>query len=558
MLRTVRKMKRNKSHNSIRGWFFFLPIIVLCWTSVVLAARPGWQRQEVNQPMTGGASVEAVNYPEGKAPPLLFKQTDNLTKRPTKNTNQKETTSQPTSLTIQLTPLINANIIDSPALGGFLSWCMVTFTDERSGELELDAVPSDSVIGNYLTATPEIDYAIAVFDTGAGAHIVGSGDADRVGLFDHTPDLITSNTVEFTGVTGSANAWVSQPLGLFIDGLGVIEPNGLLLDNSSMVGEFNVSIAVGDPIESSTSLTVIGTPLSVFLAAAFRNDRPINITHNGTKLTAPDIRFYTLDDPHVPSYANTIPLELRPIGSVSVQYFPNIFEFDPFSSDFGTPFSPSVLTGFLPMQGLFFISSVDLTHAGRTSLDKDGFIFDTGSTYTLISKAIGARLGLNPNAPEFELEILIATGEIITAPGYYIDSLEVIATPEWLSFTNVPVVLLDAPSPEGGILDGIIGMNLFVDFNFVFRGGGLPGQALPRIEFERLPERIVADIAPGAGDGVVDLFDLAAFAAVWLTNSESFNWTPRADMAPQGRLDGRVDFLDLAVFAEYWLSNAAP
>ena len=545
-------------HKSIRTRFVLLLITAVCCTSVVLAARPGWQRQEVNWPMTGGASVEAVNYPEGKAPPLLFKQTDNLTKRPTKDTNQKETTSEPTSLTTQLTPLINANIIDSPALGGFLSWCMVTFTDERSGELELDAVPSDSVIGNYLTATPETDFAIAVFDTGAGAHIVSSGDADRVGLFDHIPDLITSNTIEFTGVTGSANAWVSQPLGLFIDGLGVIEPNGLLLDNSSMVGEFNVSVAVGDPIESSTSLTVIGTPLSVYLAAVFHNDQPINITHNGTKLTAPYIRFYTLDDPHVPSYPNTIPLELRPIGSVWVQYFPNILELDPFSSDFGAPFSPSVLTGFLPMQGLFFVSSVDLTHAGRTSLDKDGFIFDTGSTYTLISEAIGARLGLNPNTPEFELEILIATGETITAPGHYIDSLEVIATPEWLTFTNVPVVLLDAPSPEGGVLDGIIGMNLFVDFNLVFRGGGLPGQDLPRIEFERLPERIVADIAPGAGDGVVDLLDLAAFAAVWLTNSESFNWNPRADMAPQTRLDGRVDFLDLAVFAEYWLNTNAP
>ena len=540
-------------HNSNRIWFVLLLITAVCWTSVALAVRPDWQRQEVNWPMTGGASIEAVNYPEGKAPPLLFKQTGNLSKPPS-----KETASQSTLLITQPTPPITSNIIDSPALGGFLSWCMVAFTDERSGEFELDAVPSSSVIGNYLTDTPQTDYAIAVFDTGAGAHIVGSSDGVRAGLFDHTPDLITSNTVEFKGVTGSAYAWVSQPLGLFIDGLGVIEPNSMLLDNSTMVGEFNVSIAVGDPIESSYSLTTVGTPLSVFLAAVFRNDRPINITHNGTKFTAPDIRFYIHDDPHIPSYANTIPLELRPTGSVSVQYFPNILDLDAFGEDFGAPLSPSVLTGFLPMQGLFFISSVDLTHAGRTSLDKDGFIFDTGSTYTLISEAIGARLGLNPNTPEFELEILIGTGEMITAPGYYIDSFEVIATPEWLSFTNVPVVVLDAPSPEGGILDGIIGTNLFVDFNFIFRGGGLPGQDLPRLEFERLPERIVADIAPGAGDGVVDLFDLAAFAAVWLTNSESFNWNPRADMAPQGRPDGRVDILDLAVFIEYWLDTAAP
>ena len=463
---------------------------------------------------------------------------------------------QSTALSAEPTPSSAPNIIDSPALGGFLSWCMVTFTDERSGEFELDAVQSNSVIGNYLTETPETDYIIAVFDTGAGAHIVSSDDAVRAGLFDQSPDIITSNTVEFTGVTGSAFAWVSQPLGLFIDGLSAVESEGLLLDTSSLVGESNVSIAVGDPVESSHSLSTVGTPLSVFLAAAYNNDRPINITYNQTKMTAPDIRFYILDDPQIPSYPNKIPLELRPIGSVSVQYFPDILELDPFSSDYGAPFSPSVLTGFLPMQGLFFISSVDLAHAGRTSIDKDGFIFDTGSSYTVISEAIGARLGLNLNSPEFEIEVLTATGEMISSPGFYIDSLELIATPQWLTFTNVPVIVLDAPSPEGGLLDGIIGTNLFVDFNFVIRGGGLPGQDQPRIEFERLPERIIADIAPGAGDGVVDLLDFEAFASVWLTNSESFNWNPRADMAPRNRPDGKVDFLDLAVFAEYWPNSS--
>lgn len=95
-------------HNSNRTRFVLLLITAVCWTSVVLAARPGWQRQEVNWPMTGGASVEAVNYPEGKAPPLLFKQTGNLTKHPTKDTTQKESASEPTSLTTQPAPLIPA------------------------------------------------------------------------------------------------------------------------------------------------------------------------------------------------------------------------------------------------------------------------------------------------------------------------------------------------------------------------------------------------------------------------------------------------------------------
>jgi hypothetical protein len=361
--------------------------------------------------------------------------------------------------------------------------------------------------------------------------------------------------IQLMGVTGIVNALVSQPLGVFIDGLGAIEPNGLLLDDSAMLGQTNASIIVGDPVESPDLLTTIGTPLSVYLAAVIRNDRPITITRDGTKLLAPDIRFYAHDDPDVPSYGSEIPLELRPLGAVAVQYFPNIF--DPFDPDFGAPLSPSVITGLLPTQSLFFVASVDLADGGRSAVDKDGFMFDTGSTYTFVSEPIGARLGLNPNAPEFELEILIATGETIIAPGYYIDSLDLVATPQWLRFTNVPVFMFDAPSPEGGILDGIIGTNLFVDFNLVFRGGGLPGQGQPRLEFEPILPRIVGDIAPGAGDGVVNSLDLAALAEAWLTNSESFNWNPRADIAPP-RPDGMVNLFDLAALADHWLESSAP
>jgi len=546
-------MRRIKAHRWIHIWLVLLPAAVICARPVDRVDRAGWERREVNWPITAVGRVKAINYPQGRCPPLAYEQVTGRPPRPQKAALETEAPVRVAPLTMEAADPIVAAVVDSPALGGFLSWITVTATDERSGELELDAIPSDSVIGNHLTPTPQTDYAIAVFDTGASAHVMGITDAARLGLVDHS--LITSNIIQMMGVTGVVDALVSQPLGVFIDGLAVIEPNGLLLDESAMVGQTNVSIIVGDPIESPDLLTTIGTPLSVYLAAVIRNDRPITITHDGIKLLAPDIRFYAHDDPDVPSYGSAIPLELRPLGAVAVQYFPNIF--DPFDPDFGAPLSPSMITGFLPTQSLFFVSSVDLTHRGRSAVDKDGFMFDTGSTYTFVSGPIGARLGLNPNAPEFELEILIATGETITAPGYYIDSLDLVATPEWLRFTNVPIFMFDAPSPEGGILDGIIGTNLFVDFNLVFRGGGLPGQAQPRLEFERIPQRIVADIVPGAGDGVVNFLDLAAFAEAWLTNSESFNWNPRADMAPP-RPDGMVNLFDLAALAEHWLQAAAP
>ena len=80
------------------------------------------------------------------------------------------------------------------------------------------------------------------------------------------------------------------------------------------------------------------------------------------------------------------------------------------------------------------------------------------------------------------------------APGFYVDSIEIPAVGEWLTARTVPVVLLDVFSPEGGTLDGIIGTNLFVDFNLVLRGGGMFFQPDPALEFAP----IEADLQAGA------------------------------------------------------------
>jgi hypothetical protein len=167
-------------------------------------------------------------------------------------------------------------------------------------------------------------------------------------------------------------------------------------------------------------------------------------------------------------------------------------------------------------------------------------MLDTGAQVSVVSEAIGARLGLNPNNPDFEVEIRDVTGEAAMIPGFYIDSLEIAATPEWLSFTNVPVIMLDVASPEGGTLDGIIGMNLFTEFNLELRSGGLPDYGGHRLEFEPIPP-----------------LDLAAFAAAWLATPQSPNWNPRADLAPPTP-DDLINFLDFAVLAEHWGETTEP
>lgn len=528
--------------------FVLLLVAVLCWIPVVGTSRPGWQHQEVDWRLTGGSSIKAVNYPSEKPLPTLNKRISHRPAALRKKILPAEAAFRLASLAQQPTAPVIAIVFDSPPIDGFIPWVAVAVTDERFDEedMRFDAVPTDSVIGNYLTSNPEADYAIGIFDTGASAHVMSYAAADQAGL---SGQYLTSNLVDIRGVTGSVFAWVSYPLGIFIGGLGAIEPNGFLHDTSGMVGETNVSIAVGDEVESPNLPTAIGSPLSVYFVADFHNDQQITVTHNSESFTGPDIFFYELSDPCGPTYSNVIPLELRPLGGVDVEYVPDI---DPFTFEI-TPISPSVIIGNLS-QSIFFVHSVDLYEGNKSAIDKDRFMLDTGAQVTVVGSRVAARLALNPADPNFEVEIQSVTGDTIIAPGFYIDSIEIPALGEWLSFTDIPVILLDVASPEGGTVDGIIGMNLFVELNFILRGGGLFGQDDPSIEFEPIPY-LIADIAPPGGDGKVDFLDLAELVSHWLETSISPNWNPQCDIAPLSNPDGKVDFLDFAVLAEYWLEG---
>jgi len=212
----------------------------------------------------------------------------------------------------------------------------------------------------------------------------------------------------------------------------------------------------------------------------------------------------------------------------------------------------------LPTQSLFFASGVDVTHGSWSAIDKQGFMLDTGAQVTVISKAIAARLSLDVTDPDFLVEIVDVTGESTMQPAFYVDSFEITATPQYLSYTNVPVVVIDVASPDGGTLEGIVGMNLFTEFNLVLVGGGLPDFGGHELRFERLPPRLAADLFPASGDGTVNIRDLAAFAQAWLSTPYSELWLPKADAAPQPAGDDFIDFSDFAFFAQQWLQSAPP
>ncbi|MGA2094074.1 MAG: hypothetical protein ABSH16_11825, partial [Sedimentisphaerales bacterium] len=387
-------MKRAKIYN--RTWLFLaILLIIAVLQTCVLAQRAGWQKEQADWRLSAGSRIKSIAYPQQKPPPTRAKLSKPL--KPRRKQLLPDPLMRIEFLTAGTTESVFASVIDSPPV-----WIAVSVTDARLDSDTFDAVAEYSITGSFLTTRPDSNYAIGIYDTGASAHVMGNAAADLVGLFD--ADLLTSNTVTISGVTGQTDVWVSQPIGIFIDGLGTIEPNGLLLDRSAMMGQSNVAIAVGEGLDPVDLPTAIGSPMSAYFTAAFYNDTQITVSHNDTNFTAPDIRIYQQDDPEIPNYANTIPLELRPLGAISAQYIPGLNEFFDFE-----PTSPSVLIG-TSSQSIFFVASVDLYQGTHSAIDKTRFMLDTGAQISVVGSRIAARLALNPAHPDFEVEIQGVTG----------------------------------------------------------------------------------------------------------------------------------------------------
>jgi len=483
-----------------------LILILSLVATVALADREQWKRDEVNWRAGQGSRIKAVHHPRGQDVPQGRAQVHAKTRksRTAKNSRAVGSLSAASVKTDSHTgsAVFGYDIdVNSPPVDGFVPWITVSVTNRNAGELVFEAVPRSSIVGNYSSSVnPDKDYIIGLYDTGASAHVMGYEAAHSSGVY--SSGLVTSNEIIVSGVTGSVSAYVSKPLGLFIDGLYAIDPQTLSLDRSHMKGQSNVAIMVGQNPGNRPDLpTAIGSPMSVYYTAVIYNDHLLTVERDGETYVAPDIRIYEHDDPRIPVLSNRIPLELKPLGAVSVQYMPSLnslgglgdltgdFDLDDILGGLGggvleyPPAIPSVIMG-NSSQSLFFVHSVDLHNNGKSAMDKNRFMLDTGAQVTVIGQRIASRLRLDPEESDFEVEIEGVTGDVVMHPGFYIESIEIPALGNWITFKNVPVVLLDVSSPEGGTLDGIIGMNLFSEFNLVLQGGGLSLEEDPYLAFE--------------------------------------------------------------------------
>jgi len=526
----------------------FLVTLIVSWPSYHAlwgAEKQDWQKTEVDWKLTGSSRIKAIYHPRDKVSSLKSNHKSRIRKEifPTIVLPQTD------SMTEQDVEYTAVTVIESPPIDGFVPWIAVSITDDdRPGIYGFDAVPRNPVTGDYLPAA-QSNFDIGLFDTGASFNLIGYGPATNLGV---NSSFLTSYTVGLIGATGTVNAAVSKPLGFFVDDLGALEPvsetdpNVCLRDTSGMVGQSNVSLAVGpEPATGKPDLpTAIGTALSVYYAASFINDQPVSIVHNSQVFTGPQMEFYQLNDSNIPSYSNTIPLKLIPGGGAVVAYL--------FDLEFN-PTSPSIIIG-ETSQSRYNVHSVNLNHGPRNITDNKNFLFDTGAQVSVISTSIAAILDLDPNIPDFEVEIIDVTGTTTIHPGYYIDSLEIPVFGDNLFYTNVPVILLDFSAG----LDGIIGMNLFNNLNFVFHGGGMAGQPLPFLDYTTTASPIIGDIAPSGGDGKVNMLDLTTLLFSWMATPISERWNPDCDLAPVNAPDGKIDLLDFDILLSHWLEGTGP
>jgi hypothetical protein len=210
--------------------------------------------------------------------------------------------------------------------------------------------------------------------------------------------------------------------------------------------------------------TVIGAPFFLYFPAYIRNSQPVQSPAFGNN-SSPSITFYDGPaDPQIPTLAHRIFLETRPTGAPEVAYLGEVNE------EFVViPSIPTTILAGLSGGSLFFTASaMTLTEGTNTSSGK--MVVDTGAQATLISEIAAAELGLNVQNPEFEVEVQ-GLANIVIAPGFYVDSASIPAgfgSP--VSWSQIPVIVLNVGSPEGGTLYGIFGSNLTATRDMVFNG----------------------------------------------------------------------------------------
>jgi hypothetical protein len=356
-----------------------------------------------------------------------------------------------------------------PRLAGFSPLVAITTSNKKRSpfdESPYEHLLESTYAGAHIHPFPEADYVIGFLDSGAVVDLASEFYGLVLGL---TGPYMTTNSIPIGGVGGTVNALISQPVGFFAAGFSAINGSGDL-NFSAVKGHSNVSVVVAPDLAcgNGEELTaVVGTPFLAFYNSVIRVDSPTRVIYDGRAFLSPSVQIQS-QSAALPSYPQRFAMEVGGLSPVTTaSFFPDLE--DP---NLETPFLPTMLS-FTPASfpfGAVFFANVFLRQ-GPASPDNPltaaRLMVDTGAQSSIISPAMAANLSL-PIEPDFLVDACGVGGLVENIPGYYVDYVKINALGGALEFSRAPFIVLDLGSPEGGPLDGILGMNFFWNRNVIF------------------------------------------------------------------------------------------
>jgi hypothetical protein len=323
----------------------------------------------------------------------------------------------------------------------------------------------------------------SIFDTGASVVTFGANDQFLFQLFGSggIPIKVPCGAVA-EGVGGQLVGHVSDPGTVLADGLHVAALRfdsfgfpefDIQFDLARAASMPDVQVFVGalegpeeeggcTPLASADLPTITGTPI-LNPAPGHPNGLAVAILPQGEILDfsefeglqgivipVPDVQFQDpgLPAPEDPNCTADLGNGPQDICTDAIRINVEFVGFDN-SADPGDSISES----FNPVH-----HQVTAEHHGVRLTDQT-YLIDTGAQLSIISSAAAEAFGLDLDNPQTTISVQGAAGAVHDIPGYTIDRLTIpLAGGDSLSFIDVPIYVLDVAE---GVLDGILGMNLF-------------------------------------------------------------------------------------------------
>lgn len=421
-----------------------------------------------------------------------------------------------------------------PRLVGFSPLLAITTSDARqNADIQWEHVYAWDFVGNGLAGPPATNFVIGILDSGSDVDLAAGSSAAALGMSTH----ITGNTIPIGGAGGTVNADITLPLGYFAAGLDAVSLGGVL-DTNALMGHWNVAAVAAPPIECDNGeviTAVVGNPFIYQFNHVIRVDTPVKRTVNNVSYQSPQVDIREKSEP-LPSYSRLVPLELGGLAPVATASYYGDFE------DFRTPLTPTLLAltpVSFPTGGAFFTEiSVREGPAGPDNPPITlRMLVDSGAQSSVLSPNAAAQLSLSLEG-DFAIDVCGVGGLEQDVPGYYLDYVRIAALGGALEFSNAPFVLLDLQSPEGGPLDGILGMNFFYNRNVILE------TSLDTSSFLHVSEPIAIPYGDNDVDFDVDLSD-ELFFATCMTPTGVDGTLPECRHLDKD-MDGDVDMRDFA------------